>query len=485
MSFSPLFVYGTLFLLGTSFAFWFPNFLAFSIFLCLCGIIFYCVVRFTKIFGKYTSLFLLISLGTLSFSLGAVRTYISFPQEPPFGEYLSQEVSLSGYIAEEPIQKETYIRYSVVAYNLKNVRVLVYDDLTSQVSYGDSVTLEGKLSRPENKDTFDWVGYLSHQNIFYEIKYPHVIIENSERVPFFVGLQKKLFSIKYAFSENLSRVIPEPAASLAGGELLGEKRLLDKKLNDALKISGVSHIVVLSGYNVTIVSETIMRVLSFLPKNISLYGALFGIFLFAGTAGFSASVMRAALMATLLLLARRAGAHYQARRALFIAAILLVLIKPTLLLYDASFQLSFLATMGILYGQKYFEKKFIRITPRFGLRPALATTVSAQLAVLPLLINLSGGIQILSIPANMLILPTVPPVMFLSLATGVLGFFSYSLSYIFGIASTVLISYQLVVINFIGSISFANILVPYITSLFAVLFYVVFFVKILWKEEEK
>jgi len=83
-----------------------------------------------------------------------------------------------------------------------------------------------------------------------------------------------MFSIKYAFSENLSRVIPEPAASLAGGELLGEKRLLDKKLNDALKISGVSHIVVLSGYNVTIVSETIMRALSFLPKNISLYGAL-------------------------------------------------------------------------------------------------------------------------------------------------------------------------------------------------------------------
>jgi competence protein ComEC len=294
------------------------------------------------------------------------------------------------------------------------------------------------------------------------MRFPKVAQSDTVSLPLFVRIEKKLLSIKYIFSEKLSRVIYEPAATLAAGELLGEKRLLSKELDAQLKIAGVSHIVVLSGYNITIVSESIMRALSFLPRMYASYAALFGIFIFVAGAGFSASVLRAALMASILLLSRKEGAEYSARRALILVAVVMVLFKPSLLLYDASFQLSFLATSGILWGQKYFEKKCSRITNRFTLRETLATTLSAQVAVFPLLIHLSGGVQLYSIVANMLILPVVPAAMFTAFVTILAGFFSYHLSFMFGICTAIILSYQIIVVSTIAALPWAHIPLPHI-----------------------
>jgi competence protein ComEC len=402
----------------------------------------------------------------------------------PFSIPADTELFFTAYVASEPVRKETYVRYEIVLPKLQRARFLVYDDLTSTAEFGKTFIFSGKITKPTNFSEFDWVAYLARRNIFYEVRFPKVEENNISTAPQWVRIQQKLFSFRNAFSNNINKVVPEPAASLANGELLGEKQTLAKELDDALKIAGVTHVVVLSGHNISIVAGSIMRVFSFLPRAPQMLLALLGIFSFVAATGFSASVVRAACMASILLFAQKSGALYSARRALFIVALGMVFIKPSLLVYDVSFQLSFLATAGILYGQKYFEKKLTRIPARFGFREMVATTCAAQVAVLPLLIHLSGGVQIFSLLANVLILPTVPVAMLLSFVAGTLGFISYTLSYMVGVLATIVLSYQVMVVMNVGNILWAHVPLPTLFSYLAGILYILFVIRTVWKEEK-
>jgi len=263
------------------------------------------------------------------------------------------------------------------------------------------------------------------------------------------GIKRFLFSVKHKFLDNLSRVLPEPHRSFLAGVTIGERTSLPDEIEEDFRNIGVIHLVVLSGYNISIVSENTIKILSYLPvaKTIRALIATAGVILFAIMTGGSATVVRAAIMGVLILWARETGKIYQALSALIFAAFLMALVNPKIIRFDASFQLSFLATAGLIFVSPRIEKYFSWFPNFWKLRENLISTLSTQIFVLPLLIYLGGNFSWRTIPANLLILSAMPVTMFFGFLTGLAGFASHYLSWVLAWPAYWLLAYELWVVK--------------------------------------
>jgi len=164
------------------------------------------------------------------------------------------------------------------------------------------------------------------------------------------------------------------------GLLIGAKKGMPEDLQEDFRRVGIIHLVVLSGYNITIIAENIGRAVRLLPIPYFLSSVLsvLGIILFAILTGASATIVRASIMAILVLFARSTGRIYEVTYALFIAGFFMIVHNPKIVRFDASFQLSFLATLGLIYLPSLLEKHFHWITPRFQLRDFALATIATQ-----------------------------------------------------------------------------------------------------------
>ncbi|MDQ5958102.1 MAG: hypothetical protein QG665_450 [Patescibacteria group bacterium] len=380
----------------------------------------------------------------------------------PLRGHLGQDVQFDGVVVDSPDERDNSTRLTVRSTVTKE-KILVVTSPYQRVDYGDLIRVAGLLSKPENFETdtgreFDYISYLKVRGINYQVASAKVqILESGHGF----WLYQKLFQIKKAFLQKINEVIPEPQTSFLAGLLVGERRGLGEEINTAFRRTGLSHIVVLSGYNMTIVAEAIMIFLSyFLSFYLTLFFGAVGIGLFAVMVGGGATVVRASIMALLAIWARATGRVYSATLGLFIAGSLMVVINPLVLANDVGFQLSFLATLGLIYLSTPIEKRLGLISNKLGLRAIVATTIAAQIAVLPWLLYKIGEISIVALPANILVVPVVPLVMFLGFLTGLFGFVSVYLSLIFSYLTFILLSYALVVVDFFSSFPLATIQVP-------------------------
>lgn len=165
---------------------------------------------------------------------------------------------------------------------------------------------------------------------------------------------------------------------------------------------------VLSGYNVTIISEFIMGMLSFLPKMIGTSLGALSIILFAIMVGGSATIIRASIMALLVLLARVTGRVSDMTRALFLAGFVMVLHNPQIVVFDPSFQLSFMATLGLISLSPKLNSIFKFVPTKFYLRETVSATISTQIFVLPLLLYMMGELSLVAVFVNLLVLMFIP-----------------------------------------------------------------------------
>lgn len=316
------------------------------------------------------------------------------------------------------------------------------------VRYGDILSVHGTTTAPRNFGsnngrTFDYVDYLLKDGIESVIRTNDVEIIQSGTV----SLAGFLYEIKRRFMENVRRVLGEPEASFAGGLVVGEKDSIGKDLLNDFRKVGLIHIVVLSGYNITIIATTIQRLLSFLPVTLGNILGGFGIILFGILVGGGATVVRSCIMAIIAIIAALAGRRYDPARALIVAALIMVFINPLVVLYDPSFQLSFVATAGLI-GLSPFVKKFFQWVPeRFGMRELVISTISTQIAVTPLLVRMMGQISLLGVFANILVLPLIPITMLFISLTGLAGFVSVWASWPFAIFAHIFLSYELFIVT--------------------------------------
>jgi competence protein ComEC len=255
-------------------------------------------------------------------------------------------------------------------------------------------------------------------------------------------------------------LFPQPDSSLLEGIELGERRALPEDLTHAFITSGLVHVVVLSGYNVSIVAESMLRVTSFLPKTLNYGVGGILMILFALMSGGGATTVRACLMGLIAILARYLNRPTDALRALVVAAAAMIMWNPLVALYDPSFILSVLATFGLITLSGTIERKLFFIPTMFGLRSIAASTLSVQIFVLPALLFITGVLSFVALPANMLALPVVPFAMLLGFLAGMAGLFHPILAYPFAIMDDLLLRWMMLVAMTADALPFSSVVAP-------------------------
>ena len=326
----------------------------------------------------------------------------------------------------------------------------------------------------ENGKEFDYINYLKKDGILYTLEAKKLEIIDIGKGNLIKSL---LFNIKNTFVAKINTLIFPYESTLLGGLILGEKSSFPNSLREDFIKTGTIHIVALSGYNVTIISEWFIKLLYFLPTVLAFYGGILVIILFVIMTGVEATAVRAGIMAILVLIARNLGRQYDIVRALIVTVVFMLLFNPYLLYYDVSFQLSFISTIAVIFFTPRIEKYFQFVTNKFNLRDIVAVTFSAYVFVLPFVLYKMGNLSLVALPTNILVLPFIPITMLLGFLSGVLAFFSFYLALPFSYITHLFLYYELNIIKFFASIPFSSFVIldfPIILTILIYLYFIYF-----------
>jgi len=361
--------------------------------------------------------------------LGLFRTAGSFGANFPVGT-----MTLRGYVTEAPVFSQQSQKFPLkTAYGTAFVTT---DKYSSLYSYGDVLEVSGDFSKRYNV-----VG----------VRFPKIMKLPGNEGNF---LFAAVYGLRANFTNILTSILPSPENSLASGVLLGTGGITDKKFIENLRITGTSHIVAVSGFNVSIIIIGVLTLLSFGSTKISLLPLLLIVFLFDLLVGFTPPVLRATFMGLMLFFARFIGRQRNTTDALLISAAVIAFLDPQSL-SSVSFQLSFLATAGIVYLYPFIYRYLAGIHDFF--REPLALTLSAQVAVLPISIYNFGTFSLISPLANLLVGWAITPLMALTFLTGFFGWLIYPLGQLFGALDLVLLTYFVKIIALLAKIPWASI----------------------------
>lgn len=353
-----------------------------------------------------------------------------------------------GVVISETDYRESDARF-VVKTNTGE-KVLVSTNLLTSVNYGDEVRLSGEARRLEPDGYAD---YLSKDDIFYTMNRAEVEILSSGNGSFVKTL---LLNLKQALVSEMREILPEPESSLLAGLVVSGKQALPQETLEEFRRSGVVHIVVLSGYNITIVAEFLFALFRRLGVRAAASTALAGVSLFTVMAGAPATVLRGAVMVSLLMLGKVFGREGNAPRILLFTGALMVLMNPKILLHDPSFHLSFLAMLGLIYGVPIIDKLFSRIPDRWGLRTLVSSTLATQIFVFPYILYNMGNFSTVFLLTNLAVLSVIPITMLVGFVSTTIAFFSNILAWPTAFLSHLLLSWILGVASILGSLPFAS-----------------------------
>lgn len=414
-----------------------------------------------KSFHSANLLFLL-SVFIVCFSAGVLRLEGVERQlaAPYLEERVGETVTLEGVVFREPDARSSATHLSVRT-EYGNLRVSV--DRYQEVRYGDLIEFTGTINKPQSFETdlgrvFNYPGFLNARATPYTVPFARVrVVESGHGQP----LIAILLSGKYIFVERIESILPEPQVALAQGLLLGMRQALGEELETAFRKTGIIHIVVLSGFNVMLVVTFVMFVFAYLFSfRLRLVLGILAIAAFAFTVGLSATVARASIMASLILVARMVGKTYAVVRALFVAGTVMLIMNPYLIAFDTGFQLSFLATLGLILIAPRIETWLWWLPSFVGMRGFVTATIATEIFILPVLIYQIGEFSLVSVFVNMLVLPMVPVAMLSTFIAGLLALVSESLALPVAFVAHIALTLIIFIASSFAGMPFASYLVP-------------------------
>lgn len=376
------------------------------------------------------------ALALIAFTLGGLRMTL-VPVSSDLARYNNQGgVSIEGIVSTAPEQRDSGMQLQVAADTLirggarttTSGKVLVQSASGGPVRPGDRVRATGLLLRPWEFDDFSWRDYLARAGVFSVLRDSSLEVLASGQG---VGLPATLHALNEDAGQVVTRYLPAPQSALLKGILLGDESGLSPALRQAFNDTGTTHVIAISGFNMIILSTAITALLrrtALRPEQVALIGMAI-ILLYALFVGAGASVLRAALMSSLLLFASVFRRRVFGPASLSCAVMLMSLQSPGVL-WDVGFQLSVFATLGIMLfvtplGAVLQRALNFTLSPGPGQRVGntlvepLAVALAAQLATLPLVLRYFERLSLVSLPVNLLIIPAQAPLLILGmLATG-------------------------------------------------------------------
>ena len=390
----------------------------------------------------------LICLAIFLAGLGMWRMNLSIKPNS-FAPLFGQVQSWEGYVVEDPSIRANNQLLSFKPEGYSQL-IRINTNLNQKFFYGDKIMVSGTLTEPENFNDFDYQGYLERYNTYGLINYPkRILILESHRLNPLKGF---LLRLKYSFIDRLAPLYGEPQRSLLFGMLLGGHGLMPKDIAQNFNNTGTSHIIAVSGFNITIIASVLAWLAYVFGRRASFYFAAAAIFSFVLITGASASAIRAGIMGILVLYSFKIGRQYSILPALFFAALVMEIINPKILFWDLGFQLSFLATLGIIFFLPLFNGLAQNWAVPKNLTSLIFTTLSATLATLPVILFNFGVLSTTSLAVNTLVLPAVP-------LTMLFGFLSAIpvLGPGFAFIANGLLGYTLKIVGFFGRVPFGAI----------------------------
>ena len=366
----------------------------------------------------------------LALLLGAVRFNASIPQ---FNEHSlihyndTGWVTIKGVVAAEPDVRDRRTNLRVDARQIQvdgqwedvEGTVLVQASRYPEYAYGDELQISGLLETPPVFEDFSYQDYLARQEVYSLLRRPQItLLARGRGNPVYAAL----YAFKARAQQCIAHLLPEPHAALLTGILLGVESGIPRALYDDFNATGTSHIIVISGFNITIVAGLLAAVARrTVGRRWTVWVTLGGIGLYTVLVGADAAVVRAAIMGGLAVTALHLGRQATALVSLVASAMAMTAINPHTL-WDVGFQLSFAATLGLIVLapplQARAESLLSRLLPTTRLKPALAflndallLTLAAQITTLPLVVYTFGRLSLVSLLANLLILWVQPYIM--------------------------------------------------------------------------
>ncbi|MFH1169809.1 MAG: DNA internalization-related competence protein ComEC/Rec2 [Chloroflexota bacterium] len=378
----------------------------------------------------------------------------------------SGTAELTGTIIAAPDARDSNTRLLLSVSGIKLVggwhpvagKALLFVPRYPAYNYGDVLLVTGKPQTPSPLSDFDYQGYLAHQGIYTTMLYPGIEVtgEGGGFPPL-----RWLYSLRESLSRSLARVLPEPQAALAQGIVLGMRGNIPPQVIDSFARTGTAHLLAISGLHLGIVAGIMLSLGIWLfgrRRYLYVWLALGTIWLYALLTGMNPPVVRGAIMASLFLAAELLGRQRSAITALCFAAAVMVGISPYIL-WDASFQMSFLAMAGLVFIYPRLQplgRRAVRAVPGEAGAAAKAAgfasdsfcaTIAALIAVWPLVAYYFGIIALVGPLATLLALPALPGIILTGVLAGALGLVALPVAQAVGWLAWLCLSYLLAVVN--------------------------------------
>ena len=367
--------------------------------------------------------------------IGGARWQAAQPEiDPSHVAYYNDSgdrVVVEGIVQQMPDVYDSYIALRVAAERIRPLNefrhtsiqglLLARVPVGTDLRYGDRVALEGTLETPPENEDFSYREYLARQDVYSYIPYAQAGRLEGGYGNWFLTL---VYSFKGRALDNLHRMLPDPASALLAGITLGVESGIPEDVEEAFRDTGTSHIIAISGFNITIVAALFTRFFGrMFGRKWGAISAAAAIVVYTVLVGADAAVVRAAIMGGLALLARQVGRRQHGLNSLSVTAAVMALINPGVL-GDVGFQLSFAATLGlVLYAEPLSQWLIDSLARRMAesnaiklAKPAadyLLFTLAAQTTTLPVIAYHFRQLSLSSLLANLLILPAQPPIMVL------------------------------------------------------------------------
>ena len=402
--------------------------------------------------------------------LGIVRAQVDYKINTYKNNYykVKQDVILSGSfykIVSDISYKDNLQKFTVQEVALdgegkltykSSFKVLVFTSLSNPYEYADILKLEGVAKEPgviyanpnTSTDSFDYREYLYLRNIDYVYNLGRVekVDGASFKVSNYDLLKKSLYKFKWSMAHNLEKSIPSPESGLAAGMILGVDGLMGKSAESNLKSVGLSHIVVLSGYNLIVIVAFVFYILKYVPWVLRIVLATVFVALFTlAVDDSSASLWRALIMTCVSMIGLLGFRHVSSRVTIWYAFILIIMLSPFSLIHDVSLHLSMLACLGLIYYSPLVKSLFEKVANNFSLKRhfVLEEVVAASLAVYlltaPYIAYNFNNVNLMSFIYNVFISLITPIMMALSFITSLLYYASPLFATILGYLDYILL----------------------------------------------
>ena len=408
-------------------------------------------------FYKWHFSYFFVLIFTIFYAFGVINTQFTYDQieanktflEPYF---LDSKVALQ-YTVQEVYKQDDFSRDYLVLVDQINEQVVSIKNILAVIRVPRNYTFwvwdilvsSVKLVSIHNFSQSDFVSYSLSKDIYFRA-YPYVFDKKWSELP--LPLASSLHTFRTTLSQQIDMLYPQDTWSLLWGILIGVRSSIRPELRDNFNRSWLTHIVAVSGFNITILLLFSYVLFFLFPKPIQLIGTMTLGILFVLLVWPSMSVLRAAIMGLVGYFVIFLWRKVDSLSILLLSLSTIVFFSPMSLNYDISLQLSFLATAGILLFSEPLKKVLFFVPKWFLIQDTLVMTFAAMILNIPIIVSNFGQISLVAPLTNLLVVWNIPFIMFFWFLSILLAPFFHLWALVFSYFTYLFLRFDIEVVNF-------------------------------------